>query len=106
MVVGLERLDRVRSLEAVYRGNAHLEAGVTTGRIHKLARENGVFYPPDPGASEQSQLGGNIACNAGGPHSFKYGVTGDWVTAWRRSSPAASSCASAEQSVRASPAST
>src|SRR5205085_4542899 len=32
------------------------------------------------GAAEISQIGGNIACNAGGPHAFKYGVTGNWVT--------------------------
>src|SRR5205085_2267899 len=32
------------------------------------------------GAAEISQIGGNIACNAGGPHAFKYGVTGHWVT--------------------------
>src|SRR5205085_1596275 len=25
-------------------------------------------------------IGGNVATNAGGPHSFKYGTTGDWVT--------------------------
>ena len=36
--------------------------------------------PPDPGAAEQSQIGGNVATNAGGPHAFKYGVTGAWVT--------------------------
>src|SRR5438093_1131709 len=34
----------------------------------------------EPGAAEISQIGGNIACNAGGPHAFKYGVTGNWVT--------------------------
>src|SRR5262249_58707687 len=33
-----------------------------------------------PGAPEQSQIGGNIATNAGGPHAFKYGVVSDWVT--------------------------
>ena len=43
------------------------------------ARERPAFAP-DPGAPEQSQLGGTIATNAGGPHAFKYGVTGDWVT--------------------------
>ena len=43
-------------------------------------RESGLFYAPDPGALEQSQIGGNIATNAGGPHAFKYGVTGTWVT--------------------------
>jgi FAD/FMN-containing dehydrogenase len=38
------------------------------------------MFPPDPGGAEQSQIGGNIATNAGGPHAFKYGVTGKWVT--------------------------
>jgi FAD/FMN-containing dehydrogenase len=56
------------------------EAGVTTGTIARRARENGLLFPPDPGAAESSQLGGNIATNAGGPHAFKYGVTGHWVT--------------------------
>ncbi len=32
-------------------------------------------FAVDPGAAEQSQIGGNIATNAGGPHSFKYGTT-------------------------------
>ncbi len=45
-----------------------------------MALENGLFFPPDPGASEQSTIGGNIATNAGGPHTFKYGVTRAWVT--------------------------
>ena len=57
-----------------------VEAGVTTATIHRLARENGLLFPPDPGASEQSQIGGNLATNAGGPHAFKYGVTSRWVT--------------------------
>jgi len=79
VVVSLERLDRVRSLEPEF-WRVHLEAGVTTGRLQKLARDSGLYFPPDPGASEQSQVGGNLACNAGGPHSFKYGVTREWVT--------------------------
>jgi FAD/FMN-containing dehydrogenase len=58
----------------------HVDAGVTTGDVQRLARENGLRFPPDPGAAEISQIGGNIACNAGGPHAFKYGVTGHWIT--------------------------
>ena len=57
-----------------------VEAGVTTGDVRRLAREHGLMFPPDPGGAEQSQIGGNIATNAGGPHAFKYGVTGKWVT--------------------------
>ena len=79
VVVSLERLDRVRSFDPLL-WRMHVEAGVTTGTVHRLARENGLRFPPDPGAWEQSQIGGNIACNAGGPHAFKYGVTGRWVT--------------------------
>ena len=79
IALSLERLTRVRSFAPeLWRMEA--EAGVTTATIARLARENGVYFPPDPGAPEQSQLGGMIATNAGGPHAFKYGVTGDWVT--------------------------
>ena len=53
-----------------------------TRRAAAGARERALF-PPDPGAAEQSQIGGNVATNAGGPHAFKYGVTGAWVTASR-----------------------
>ena len=58
----------------------HVEAGVTTGDIQRLARESGLRSPAHPGAAEISQIGGNITCNAGGPHAFKYGVTGNWVS--------------------------
>ena len=53
---------------------------MVTADLRRRARENGLFFPPDPGSAEQSQLGGNIATNAGGPHAFKYGVTGAWIT--------------------------
>ena len=57
-----------------------VEAGVTTRHVQRLARENGLMFGPDPGAAEQSQIGGNVATNAGGPHALKYGVTGSWVS--------------------------
>jgi glycolate dehydrogenase FAD-linked subunit len=79
VVIGFERMNRVRQFDPLL-WRIHVEAGVTTGDIHRLARENGLRFPPDPGAAEISQIGGNIACNAGGPHAFKYGVTGNWVT--------------------------
>jgi FAD/FMN-containing dehydrogenase len=78
-VCSLERLRGVCELEpALWR--IQPEAGVTTRHVQRLARENGLLFAPDPGASEQSQIGGNVATNAGGPHALKYGVTGAWVT--------------------------
>ena len=79
VVLSLERMTAVRALDPLL-WRMQVEAGVRTATVRRLARENGLFFPPDPGAAEQSQIGGNIATNAGGPHTFKYGVTGTWVT--------------------------
>ncbi len=78
IVLALDRLDRVRSFEPEL-WRIHVEAGVQTGRLKQLVRDSGLMFAPDPGAPEQSQIGGNIATNAGGPHAFKYGVVSDWV---------------------------
>jgi len=79
VVLSLERMTAVRAFDPLL-WRMHVEAGVRTATVRRLARENGLVFPPDPGAREQSQIGGNIATNAGGPHAFKYGVTGRWVT--------------------------
>jgi glycolate oxidase subunit GlcD len=79
VVIALDRMTRVLSFDpALWR--MRVEAGLRTAHVRRLARENGLLFPPDPGAAEQSQIGGNVATNAGGPHAFKYGVTGTWVT--------------------------
>ena len=79
VVISLERLDRVRSFDPLL-WRIEVDAGVRTAELRRIAREGGLLFPPDPGAAEQSQIGGNVATNAGGPHAFKYGVTGAWVT--------------------------
>ena len=79
VVVSLERLARIRSFEPLL-WRMEVEAGMTTAEVRRRSREGGLLFPPDPGAAEQSQIGGNVATNAGGPHAFKYGVTGAWVT--------------------------
>jgi glycolate oxidase subunit GlcD len=79
VVVSLERLTRVRAFDPLL-WRICVEAGLRTAELRRIVRESGLIFPPDPGAAEQSQIGGNIATNAGGPHAFKYGVTGTWVT--------------------------
>ena len=79
VVLSLERMRAIRSFTPeLWRIN--VEAGLRTAELHRLARESGLLFGPDPGAAEQSQIGGNIATNAGGPHAFKYGVTGSAVS--------------------------
>ncbi len=55
------------------------EAGVITADLQAEVEKLGLFYPPDPSSIRHSTIGGNIACNAGGPRCLKYGVTGNYV---------------------------
>jgi glycolate oxidase len=62
-------------------GLAQVQAGAVVGEVHKAVEAHGWFYPPDPASKQYSTIGGNIACNAGGMHGGKYGVTRDFVLA-------------------------
>ncbi len=64
-------------------GMARVGAGARIAEIQRAAEAKGWFYPPDPSSKEHCTIGGNIACNAGGMHGGKYGVTRDFVVALR-----------------------
>ena len=78
-VVDLTRWNKIR-IDAEM-GLAHAQAGAKIADIHAAAEATGWFYPPDPSSKAYSTIGGNIACNAGGMHGGKYGVTRDFVLA-------------------------
>ncbi len=80
-VVDMTKLRRVQ-IDADA-GLATVQAGATTLALQKAAARKGWFYPPDPSSKAFCTLGGNIACNAGGMHGGKYGVTRDFVIALR-----------------------
>ena len=76
-VLDLSKLAKIRiDAEA---GLAIVQAGAKVGDVQRAAAAAGWFYPPDPSSKEYSTIGGNIACNAGGMHGGKYGVTRDYV---------------------------
>lgn len=56
-----------------------VEPGVTTETVQRLARENGLYYPVSFASEGSSQIGGNVATNAGGIRVLKYGLTRDRV---------------------------
>ncbi len=74
----LTRMNRILEIDEENR-TARVEAGVITAHLQAEVEKRGLFYPPDPSSNRQSTIGGNIACNAGGPRCLKYGVTGDYV---------------------------
>lgn len=80
-VIDMLRLNRVTI--DVDAGMAHVGAGATNAAVQRAAEAKGWFYPPDPSSKQYCTIGGNIACNAGGMHGGKYGVTRDFVIALR-----------------------
>ncbi|MGQ9518779.1 MAG: FAD-binding oxidoreductase [Candidatus Fervidibacter sp.] len=54
---------------------ALVEAGVVNIHITEAVKKWGYHFAPDPSSQVVSTIGGNIAENAGGPHTLKYGVT-------------------------------
>ena len=78
IVLSLTRMNRILEIDDENHV-ARVEAGVVTADLEAAVGKLGLFYPPDPSSNEQSTIGGNIACNAGGPRCLKYGVTGDYV---------------------------
>jgi len=79
LVIGLNRMQQIR----VDREQqvVHVEAGAITAEVQRAAEAVGLFYPPDPSSQSVSTIGGNLACNAGGPRCVKYGVTADYALA-------------------------
>ncbi len=74
----MTRMNRILEIDEV-NATAHVEAGVVTADLQTAVEKLGLFYPPDPSSIRHSTIGGNIACNAGGPRCLKYGVTGDYM---------------------------
>ena len=58
---------------------AVVEAGALNVELGRALAGTGYHFAPDPSSQGASTLGGNVATNAGGPHTLKYGVTGNHV---------------------------
>jgi glycolate oxidase len=78
LVLSLERLDRIRAIDS-HDMVVEAEAGVATGELHEAVEAQGLFYPPDPSSLASCHLGGNLAEDAAGPRSLRYGTTRQWV---------------------------
>jgi glycolate oxidase len=72
--VSLARMNRI--LEVDLRNRCALvEAGVTNSALSQAVAHTPYHYAPDPSSQKASTIGGNVATNAGGLHTLKYGVT-------------------------------
>jgi len=74
VMVGLERMNRIRALKP----DARLvvaEAGVILTRLHDAAEAEGLYFPLWFGARGSAMLGGVLSTNAGGSNVLRYGST-------------------------------
>lgn len=78
IVVSLERMDSIIEFDADD-ATVRCQAGVITANLQAYAEQQGLFYPVDFAASGSSQIGGNVATNAGGIRVIRYGMTRDQV---------------------------
>lgn len=78
IVLSLKKLNRVLGYDPLLPALS-VQAGVTTAEVQQKAREHGHFLPIDLAASGSSQIGGNIATNAGGTRVIRYGMIREWV---------------------------
>ena len=80
IVLATDKLDRIKSIvRDSAGGRAMVEAGVRLIDLQRAVESEGLMYPPDP-TERNCFLGGNVATNASGARTFKYGPTRNYVT--------------------------
>ena len=74
IVIGTDRMKRIIEISAddLY---ITCQPGLTTFEVQQAVAEQGLMFAPDPASYKDSFIGGNIAENAGGMRTPKYGVT-------------------------------
>ncbi|RME92441.1 MAG: FAD-binding oxidoreductase [Candidatus Hydrogenedentota bacterium] len=78
IVISMEKMNKLIFVDEVnYRIRA--QAGRLTSDIINDAKSKNLRYVVDPSSADVSCIGGNIATNASGPRSFRYGPTGQYV---------------------------
>ena len=78
VVVSMDKMNTISPVNLMDR-TVTAGAGAITQNIQQAARDADLFYPVDFASSGSSQIGGNIATNAGGINVIRYGMTREWV---------------------------
>ncbi len=78
VVVSTKRMNQILEIDIPNRC-LKAQAGIANKRLSDAVKDQGLHFAPDPSSQSVSTLGGNIAENAGGPHTLKYGVTAQHI---------------------------
>ena len=78
VVLSLDRMNRVRSIDTIA-NTVVADAGCILGNLRRAAQEQGRLLPLSLAAEDSSQIGGNVATNAGGVNVVRYGMARELV---------------------------
>ncbi len=78
LMVAFARMNRILEID-LENERAVVQPGVVNLDMTNAVQDRGYFYAPDPSSQRACTLGGNVAENAGGPHTLAYGVTTNHV---------------------------
>ena len=74
VIICLSRMKRILEIDSVNR-TAVVEAGVVNLVLTQKTTPYGYLFAPDPSSQPVNTISGNVATNAGGPHTLKNGAT-------------------------------
>jgi glycolate oxidase len=78
LMIAFARMNRILEID-LENERAVVQPGVVNLDITLAVEGSGYFYAPDPSSQRACTIGGNVAENAGGPHTLAYGVTTNHV---------------------------
>jgi glycolate oxidase len=78
MIISFARMNRILEID-IPNERAVVEPGVVNLDLSLAVAADGYFYAPDPSSQRACTIGGNVAENAGGPHTLAHGVTTNHV---------------------------
>src|SRR5215831_5187204 len=78
LMIAFARMNRILEID-LENERAVLQPGVVNLDVTLAVQDSGYFYAPDPSSQRACTVGGNVAENAGGPHTLAYGVTTNHV---------------------------
>jgi glycolate oxidase len=80
VMIVFARMNKILEVDAEGR-RAVVQPGVVNMDITRAVEHVGLYFAPDPSSQKSCTIGGNVAENAGGPHTLAYGVTVNHVAA-------------------------
>lgn len=78
LILSFSKMNRILEID-LPNERAVVQPGVVNLELTQTVQNDGYFYAPDPSSQRACTIGGNVAENAGGPHTLVYGVTTNHV---------------------------